>query len=347
MKIGLFDHVEDAGRPLSTLFDERLTFAQAADEAGFYCLQLAEHHSSPLNLVPSPSVYMGALARVTRRMRIGPLVYLLPLYTPLRLIEEICMLDHLSHGRIEIGIGRGVSPYELKFHHVDHSQSREIFEDAFQCIARGLTTDQLTYKGRFYNYENVPIVLRPLQQPYPAFWYASSSATGSTFAGEQGLHFVTLGPTAAAKANIDIYRAALAKRGGPVQPKSEFKGGAAIGISRYIFVGDTDAEAHRIGKPAVERHLSHVNWLLHKHGESTFTNRLNAAFGATYEDCIAQGFVIAGTPDKVRAQIEAQVATLGINYLLAYMFLGAMSLDEALRSLSLFRTEVMPHIARL
>ncbi len=126
----------------------------------------------------------------------GPLVYLLPLYSPLRLIEEICMLDHLSYGRLDVGVGRGVSPYELKFHKVEHDQSRDIFIDAFNCLSAGLTTDSLTYKGEHYVYENVPIALRPLQQPHPPFWYASSNEIGSTWAGEHGLHFVTLGADA-------------------------------------------------------------------------------------------------------------------------------------------------------
>src|SRR5207253_1662513 len=81
-------------RPLATLFDERLAFAKAAEEAGIYCLHVAEHHATPLNMVPVPGVYLGAVARATKRMRLGPLVYLLPLYSPLRLIEEICILDH-------------------------------------------------------------------------------------------------------------------------------------------------------------------------------------------------------------------------------------------------------------
>src|SRR4029077_7729265 len=81
MKIGLFDHVEHGQRPLATLFDERLAFAKAADDAGIYCLHVAEHHATPLNMVPVPSVYLGAVARATTRMRLGPLVYLLPLYS--------------------------------------------------------------------------------------------------------------------------------------------------------------------------------------------------------------------------------------------------------------------------
>ncbi len=214
MKIGLFDHVEAADRPLATLFDERLTFAKAADEAGIYCLHVAEHHATPLNMVPVPGVYLGAVARATKRMRLGPLVYLLPLYSPLRLIEEICMLDHLSHGRLEVGVGRGVSPFELKYHKIEHDESREIFIDAFNCLSAGLTTDTLNYSGPHYQYENVPIALRPLQQPHPAFWYGSSNTTGSTWAGEHGMHFVSLGPTPFAKTNIDAFKAALAKRGG-------------------------------------------------------------------------------------------------------------------------------------
>ena len=148
MKIGLFDHVEYGERPLTTLFDERLRFAEAADAAGFYCLQVAEHHATPLNMVPVPGVYLGALARATKRMRLGPLVYLLPLYSPLRLIEEICMLDHLSYGRLDVGVGRGVSPYELKYHKVEHDHSRDIFIDAFDCISAGLTTDFAHLQGR-------------------------------------------------------------------------------------------------------------------------------------------------------------------------------------------------------
>src|ERR1700741_1768788 len=119
MKIGLFDHLERSDRPLATEYDERLRFAVAAEAAGFYCYHVAEHHGTPLNMVPVPGVFLGSVARVTSRMRLGTLVYLLPLYSPLRLIEEIGMLDQLSHGRLDVGVGRGVSPFELNFHHVD------------------------------------------------------------------------------------------------------------------------------------------------------------------------------------------------------------------------------------
>jgi alkanesulfonate monooxygenase SsuD/methylene tetrahydromethanopterin reductase-like flavin-dependent oxidoreductase (luciferase family) len=347
MKVGLFDHIEHGDRPMAQLFDERLTFIQKADEAGFYCLHLAEHHATPLNMVPVPGVFLGAVARLTKRIRIGPLVYLLPLYSPLRMIEEICMLDHLSNGRMEVGVGRGVSPFELRYHKVEHDQSREIFIDAFKCISAGLVADQLSYSGPHYNYENVPIALRPLQQPHPPFWYGSSGPEGSTWAGEQGLHFVTLGPTPFAKDNLDSFRAAFAKRGRAAQPKPEFSGGIAMGVQRHIFVDETDEKAKRWAKPAMEVHLAHINWLRTKHGQTGAAARLKNVRGANFEECVAEGTVIAGSPQTVIAEIEKQTAELGFNYLLSYLFLGTMSLADATRSLELFTKEVMPKVERL
>ncbi|MGZ5827624.1 MAG: LLM class flavin-dependent oxidoreductase [Xanthobacteraceae bacterium] len=347
MKIGLFDHIERADRPIATTFDERLKFAVAADEAGFYCLHLAEHHATPLNMVPVPGVYMGALARLTKRMRFGPMVYLLPLYSPLRLIEEICMLDHLSYGRLEVGVGRGVSPFELNYHKIAHEDSREIFEDAYACLKAGLSGDTFSYAGKYFNYKDVPMPLRPLQQPWPAFWYGSSNTVGSTFAGEQGLHFATNGPVARAKVNIDAYRTALAKRGGAAQPKPEFRGGAAIGISRNIVVADTDAEAARIAKPALAHLHANLNYLRNLNVGSDLAARLNIPHSATFEDSVKDGTIIAGSPATVLAEIEKQVDALGLNYILAYMFFGTMSLPAALRSLALFSTEIMPRLAKI
>jgi alkanesulfonate monooxygenase SsuD/methylene tetrahydromethanopterin reductase-like flavin-dependent oxidoreductase (luciferase family) len=161
------------------------------------------------------------------------------------------------------------------------------------------------------------------------------------------MHFVSLGPTTFAKGNIDAFRAALARRGGPASPKAEFKGGTAIGVLRNIVVADSDAEARRIAGPAMTHHLAMLNWLRDKHPGSDLAARLNVPRAATLEENIADGTVIAGTPDTVVAAIERQTASLGINYLLAYLFFGAMSLAQALRSLALFRTEVMPRIGHL
>ncbi|MGE0626554.1 MAG: LLM class flavin-dependent oxidoreductase [Hyphomicrobiaceae bacterium] len=350
MKVGLFDHVEHVdNKPLSTLFDERLRFAAAADEAGIWGYHLAEHHCSPLNMVPVPGIFLGALARETRQIRIGTLVYLLTLVSPLKMIEEISMVDQLSGGRMEVGVGRGVSPYELGYHKIDFDQSRDIFIDAYNCLVAGLTSGEtFSYEGKHYTYKDVPMWLRPHQKPYPAFWYGSSNTTGATWAGENGLHFTANGPIRMARENIAAYRTALARRGGVVQPKSEFPGGAVIGALRQIVVADTDKEAERIARPAVGQHLLHRNWLRQKHGFTDLTNRLRNAGEASYDDVVKEGVAIVGTPETVLREIERQNKELGgINYLIGYMMFGSMPLPDALRSLDLFCKEVMPKLSAL
>jgi alkanesulfonate monooxygenase SsuD/methylene tetrahydromethanopterin reductase-like flavin-dependent oxidoreductase (luciferase family) len=347
MRVGLFDHIGRAGKPIAQLFDERLRFFAEADEAGFYAVHIAEHHCSPVNMAPSPSVFLAALARETKRIHLGPLCYLLTLYSPLRMIEEISMLDHLSHGRLEIGVGRGVSPFELGYHNVDHSKSRDIFIEAYECIRKGLASETLTFESERYHYRDVPIELHPYQTPAPAFWYGSSNTTGAAWAGAQGMHFTANGPTEFAKVNIAAFKEALAARGGPERAKPEFKGGAAIGALRNIVVAETDAEARRIAGPAAQTHLAELNHLRTKHNINELTGRLNVPRAASLEGMIEEGTMIAGSPDTVYAALERQAAELGTNYVLGYMMFGEMRLDDALRSLRLFKSDVMPRLERL
>src|SRR5687767_6138477 len=98
MKFGVFDHMDNSGVPLRQQYEERLQLVEAYDRLGFHAYHLAEHHGTPLGLAPSPGVFMAAVSQRSSRLRFGPLVYSLPLYHPIRLIEEICMLDHLSGG---------------------------------------------------------------------------------------------------------------------------------------------------------------------------------------------------------------------------------------------------------
>lgn len=348
MKFGIFDHLERSeDRPLARQFDERLEFAAAADEAGFHCLHVAEHHSSPLNMVPAPGIYLGAVARATKRMRLGPLVYLLPLYSPLRLAEEICILDHMSRGRLEVGVGRGVSPFEVGFHNIDPEKSRDMFFDAYDCLVKALTHSEFSYEGPYYSYNKVPMPLRPLQQPHPPFWYGSSNTTGSAWAGQHGMHFVSNGPTERAKENIDAFRAALAERRPPEQVNSDFAGGTAVGVLRHVVLADTDEEAVRIARPAIEHHAASLNWIRKRHNVDGLTQRLNVHRGEDFESWRDMEMVVAGGPETVRAELARQIGVLGINYMIIYPFFGSMMLSDALRSLELFRTEVMPALADL
>ena len=168
---GISDWIDRSTAPLHQLYKDRLQLLELADAAGFFCYHLAEHHATPLGIAPSPALVLIAAAQRTQRIRLGPLVYLLPLYNPLRLIEEVCMLDQLSDGRLELGVGRGVTPYELRYYGVDPASTRAIFNEALSVLIAGLTESRVTFEGEHYHFNDVPMELHPFQQPYPPLWY--------------------------------------------------------------------------------------------------------------------------------------------------------------------------------
>src|SRR5215211_4111573 len=149
MKFGVFDHMDRAGANLGRQFDERLNLIELYERAGFHGYHLAEHHATPLGMAPSPSVFLSAVAQRTKRLRFGPLVYTLPMYHPLRAAEEICMLDHLSQGRLEVGIGRGISAHELTYYGVNPKEAQERYVEAFAIIMMALTTGTVSHDGKF------------------------------------------------------------------------------------------------------------------------------------------------------------------------------------------------------
>ncbi len=346
MKFGLWDHVDINDRPFAQLLNERVKFVKAGEEAGFYSYHISEHHATPLNMVPVPGVYLGAIAQATSHIRMGPLGYLLPLYSPLRLIEEICILDNLSHGRLDVGVGRGVSPFELKFHDVDPKTSHGIFHECLEVVLKGLKNEKLNHSGENYTYTEVPMELRPLQNPHPPIWYPTTSVEGATFGGKNGYHFVTLGGIEYAKPSIEAFKEALAKRGQPGEgANDDFFGGAAIGIMRHLVIAATDDEATKIAQPAYQA------W------EASLTKlwRVNNVPGPsiaefippTLEEAIQRGSVIVGSAAKVRDKLAEDILAGGLNYMVTAFYFGNISHQHAINSMETFAEEIMPTLKDL
>ena len=175
LAFGIFDHLDRGPVPVGEFYRQRLRIAEEYDRAGFYSYHLAEHHATPLGMAPSPGIFLSALAQHTERLRFGPLVYLLPLYHPIRLVEEIGMLDQLSNGRMDVGVGRGISPLESMLYGGDPEQAQAIFEEALGIVREGLTTGKVAHAGTFFTYRDHEFEVRPVQQPHPPFWYGISS----------------------------------------------------------------------------------------------------------------------------------------------------------------------------
>src|SRR5438105_5753058 len=207
MEFGVFDHLDRNELPLRGYYESRLKIVEHYDRLGFYAYHIAEHHSTPLGLAPSPSVFLSAVAQRTRRLRFGPPVYALTLYQPLRMIEEICMLDQLSGGRLEIGFGRGSVPAELIYYGQNPEQARAVYAEALELILKGLTERSLTFHGQFFRFDNVPMELEPLQKPHPPIWYGVHAPESAERAARKGLRVVSLDPVAATRMAFDRFRA--------------------------------------------------------------------------------------------------------------------------------------------
>lgn len=175
MKFGIFDYIDRRDEPLPHTYDERMTLLQAAEEAGFYGYHVTEHHATPLSATPSPAVFLAAAARETKRLRLGALLFLLPLYHPFRLLEELYMLDNLSRGRLDIGLGRGVSPFEFAAFGEDLKASESVYAETLDIIRNGLTQSRLEHQGKRYRFDGVPMVMQWVQKPHPPLWYGLRS----------------------------------------------------------------------------------------------------------------------------------------------------------------------------
>jgi alkanesulfonate monooxygenase SsuD/methylene tetrahydromethanopterin reductase-like flavin-dependent oxidoreductase (luciferase family) len=260
MEFGVFDHLDRSGAPLPDYYEDRLKIAEAYDRAGFCGYHLAEHHGTPLGMAPSPNVFLAALAQRTRRLRFGPMVFVVPLYHPLRLIEEICMLDQMSGGRFEFGVGRGVSPFEVGFFGVNPADGSRQFPEALHVIKQGLTSEELTFSGEFYNFNKVPMVLKPVQRPYPPLWYGVLTPDAAYWAALEKAHIVTLLPADPAREIIERYRLEW-KRFGGADDKLPL-----MGISRHVVLAESTAAAVQIAERAYRSWLTHMELLWVRNG---------------------------------------------------------------------------------
>jgi alkanesulfonate monooxygenase SsuD/methylene tetrahydromethanopterin reductase-like flavin-dependent oxidoreductase (luciferase family) len=336
MRFGIFDHLDDSGLPLGRHFEERLELIEAYDRLGFYGYHLAEHHNTPLGYAPSPSVFLSAVAQRTQKLKFGPMVYLLPLYHPLRLIDEICMLDQMSGGRLLYGVGRGISPIEVGFYGVDFATGAEQFREAYEVIRIGLTEDELTYHGKFYDFDHVPIPMKPAQKPFPELWYGTSRPDSIPWAAERGAHIVTLRDTAAARAIIDLYKAEWKKLG---RAEADLP---LMGINRHLVVADSEAKARDIARRAYPSWRGNMERLWTKY-DVPFP--LKASLPEEWDELQAHGHALAGTPAQVRDYVAEAVEASSATYFVCDFAFGTMNHEDAHRSAELFAREVMPAFA--
>jgi len=333
MRLGVFDHMDRGDTPLPEFFEDRLRLTEMYDRAGFYGYHVAEHHATPLGMAPCPGIWLAAIAARTKRLRFGPLVYLLPLYHPIKLLEEICMLDQMSGGRMMLGVGRGISPIELGLYGLDPEQTPAMYQEALEVILRGMTHKELTFEGKYYNYRDVPMEIEPFQRPTPPLWVGLGRVDAVPWAAERKINIVSNMQASGVKAMTDRYRAEWAKLGN--DPASI----PLMGVGRHVVVADTEKEALEIARRGYLRWRESLMLLWLKHDVNI--PHMNIAFPLTFDDAAAQNRGAAGTPDQVRAYLQRDIDDAGLNYLLCRFAFGDLTQQEAVNSINLFTSRVM------
>jgi alkanesulfonate monooxygenase SsuD/methylene tetrahydromethanopterin reductase-like flavin-dependent oxidoreductase (luciferase family) len=345
LRFGIWDWLDHNRRvDLADLYEQRLQMVEYADRAGFYGYHLAEHHGIPLSMSPSPNLFFVAVAQRTRRLRFGSMVYLLPFYNPLRLVEEVCMLDHLSRGRLDVGIGRPATPYEMAMFDVAPAESKPIMNEMLDVLLMGLRTGAVNYEGQHLQYKDVEFAMRPFQRPYPPLWYPTVNAETIPWIAREGMNTIygfgfLSGSLEDTRQQLDTYeRIWHEHRDAPDQLNAHVPD-PLYGFTRQVYVADTDEQALREAKEAYQDFYANFNYQFAKHGSDRYAHR------AAFEPLIEQGLMLAGSPATVRARLQEIVTAVGGNYFLATFAFGSLTTEQVMRSLQLFTEEIMPTLS--
>ena len=339
LEVGIFDWI-DLNRHLSLgdTYEQRLRMLEVADEAGIWCYHLAEHHGTPLAVAPSPNLFLAAAAQRTRRIRLSPMVQLLPLYHPLRNIEEVAFLDNLSGGRLELGVGRGISAPELKTYGLTPDEARGMFDEYFEVLRMGLAQAQVTYEGKYYCIENAPLPIRAQQQPYPPLWYPTDNPERIPDLAVNHVNTLlgfSLTPVEKIAAGATLYRAALEKPAPASERLNPHVESPKYGATRHVFVAPSEAQGLDIAGAAYVDF--EMNFFTRPGVEPLLDGRL-----AGPEAAVASGALIAGDPRSVLERLQAFIDATGVNYVALTFAFGSLNTEQVLDSLSLFAREVMP-----
>jgi alkanesulfonate monooxygenase SsuD/methylene tetrahydromethanopterin reductase-like flavin-dependent oxidoreductase (luciferase family) len=336
LEFGVFDWIECSDRPAGEVFEHKLKIAEAADRAGFYAWHIAEHQGTPLSIDGSPSLVLSAAIQRTRRLRLGALTFCLPWYNPFRFYNEVCMLDHMSGGRLELGVGRGVSPIESSYFGMKSiDESRERYRETLDIFFAASGSRVLNHEGKHFSYRDLELYIHPRQKPYPPLWFPSSDRNSIEFTAKHGYHTVLNTSAAEAGKLYAQYREVWTRHRKDPGRHNAHVPAPKLGKSQHVFVAGTDAEARERGEAAYEVWSDHLNYLTRKHGQPSLLN-----VGPQSPAAVAR--LVAGSPATVTRELAQIVRESGINYLLLVFSFGDLAPERAMRSMELFVTEVMP-----
>jgi len=324
---------------LETVYARALQRVDIMEQTGYDAVWLAEHHFTAYSICPSVHLLGTYIAARTKRLRIGTGVTLVPFYNPLRLAEEVAMLDILSGGRVNWGAGRGYQLAEFNAFKVPPEESYQVFREHLDVVIQAWTQERLTYHGQYVHYTDVEVLPKPLQKPHPPVWLAAASAESITWAGRHGYAILLdpIGSTPQLRHKRELYQQQLAAHGFSMA-------GRDIPMARLICVDDTVERASAVAQQGLEWYVRcHQVPALRHVGHDTPLNRqrpdlYSVRFTRPVHEEVAyflEEATIYGTPEMCVDEIARLREEIGMDYL--------MCAPLSHRTFMLFTEKVMPH----
>ena len=311
MKVGVLQFFSWPERrvSLATVYARALDRIRIMEETGFDAVWLAEHHFTGFSVCPSVHMLGVQAAAITKRLRIGTAVSLAAFYHPLRLAEEVALLDVLSGGRVNWGAGRGFAKTEFDAFGVPGAESNERFREAVDVVLKAWTQERITYHGRYWHFDGVEVLPKPLQQPMPPVWMAASSDQAVEWAASQG-HSILMDPHSAIQ-DIGRKRRLYAER---LAAAGHSDKGRDIPMARLVALADTREEAAEVARRG-------AGWLVAsysgpQHAQQKVMQAARDYAGMDPVEFYLDRVILHGTPDSVRDQILGLQEQIGLNYLM-------------------------------
>jgi len=340
MKFGLFfvlqrpDHM-----PERYIYETEIPQMIAAEDLGYESIWIAEHHFSSYGVCSAPQVLAASVAGQTKRLRIGMGIILLPLHDPVQIAEELSVLDVLSGGRLDVGIGRASTLIEYSGYDIPYAESRARVDEGLEILRGVWTQDPFSYAGAFRQVHDLSLVPKPLQKPCPPLYLACNSADTVPIAARHGLPMMSsfLVLDQALVERREVYRRVSVEHGHP--PQEVAARVAQTWNVRFVYV----AEDERAARADPREHLL---GLLAAAARRRTTPRPAGHVDGSYEDLVRAGAAFHGTPDQVIDQIGQFHERTGIDNLLCFMSVRTMNPTKVMRSMELFAARVMPHFSK-
>jgi alkanesulfonate monooxygenase SsuD/methylene tetrahydromethanopterin reductase-like flavin-dependent oxidoreductase (luciferase family) len=350
LRFGTFFFFQAApGQRHDDIIRNELTQVEWSEELGFDEVWFTEHHFIDYGLSVDPATLASAAAARTRRVRIGLAAAILPFHHPLRLAEQMALVDIISEGRLDVGVGRGNRPAEFAGYRVPQQESRERFDETVDVVQRAWTEERFSYRGRFFTFEDVRVIPKPVQRPHPPLYQVCVTKDGienTALRGWPMLNSVLFGPVDQLLTNRDTYVNTLEKAGRTPPEIAALL--ARWGVSRQIYVADTDARALEEAKAAelwyqesfrrfvIPERIEDAHPTLQP-GFRAMADRLKSV---TWEGLVRETLAF-GSPDTVARHIES-MRSIGVGQILCWMNFGGLAQERIRRSMELFAREVMP-----